>query len=70
MSKIDGFVQNFFQIGTWLARLMFLNALWFLFTFLGLGIFGIFPATASLVYIMYKWFDEDTEIPIFKTFYS
>ena len=49
---------------------MYLHLLWVVFTILGLGVFGIFPATAALFLVIYKWIEKDFEIPIFKTFFS
>lgn len=54
--------------GNWLAKVMFLHLLWIGFTLLGLGVFGIFPATAALFTVIHKWFDDHYDIKIFRTF--
>ena len=70
MSSLNGIFKWVYDLGNWLAKVMYLHLLWVLFTVLGLGIFGISPATAALFSVMHKWFDEDFDIPIFKQFYT
>ncbi|MCJ7843245.1 DUF624 domain-containing protein [Lederbergia sp. NSJ-179] len=49
-----------------LLKLVYLNLLWFLFTLFGLGIFGIFPATAALCRIQQQWLiEKNNSSPIF-----
>nr|WP_276541114.1 DUF624 domain-containing protein [Salipaludibacillus agaradhaerens] len=47
-----------------------LNALWIGFTVLGLGVFGLFPATVSLFSISRKWIQGNEELPLLKSFVS
>ncbi len=50
----------------YVLKLVYLNLLWFLFTLLGLGIFGIFPATVALCKIQQQWLTQKNESsPIF-----
>ncbi|PAV31221.1 hypothetical protein CIL05_00760 [Virgibacillus profundi] len=70
MSSLHGIFKWIYDLGNWLAKVMYLHILWVLFTVLGLGIFGISPATAALFSVMHKWFDDDFDIPIFKNFFT
>jgi uncharacterized membrane protein YesL len=59
-----------FQIIIWIYRIIYLNVLWIVFTLLGLGLFGMGPATASLFTIERKWLlGEAKYTHIFKTFW-
>src|SRR5690625_6922967 len=53
-----------------IMRLAYVNLLWILFTILGLGIFGIFPATIALFAVTRKWVMGDRDIPVFSTFWQ
>lgn len=66
----QGIVGGFYKIASWLFKLMYLHLLWIGFTLLGLGVLGVGPATGSLIYVLYKFFDEGDDIPIFKHFVS
>lgn len=70
MVNSTGLIAWLYDLGMWLSRFMYLHILWLAFTLLGLGFFGIAPATAALVAVTYKWFEDDSEIPIFKNFFS
>ncbi len=70
MTTMNGIFKWFYDLGNWLAKVMYLHFLWIIFTVLGLGIFGISPATAGLFSVLHKWFDDDFDIPIFQHFYS
>jgi len=49
---------------------MYLHFLGVVFTLLGLGVFGISPATAALFSVIHKWFEEYFDIQIFKNLFS
>ncbi|WP_408006956.1 YesL family protein [Pseudalkalibacillus sp. A8] len=70
MTIINGLFKWVYDMGNWLAKVMYLHFLWLIFTLLGLGVFGISPATAALFSVIHKWLEEDFDIPIFKNFYS
>nr|WP_269154326.1 YesL family protein [Bacillus sonorensis] len=53
----------------WVMRFAYTNLLWFLFTILGLGVFGFMPATTALFAVMRKWIMGRSDIPVFKTFW-
>lgn len=59
-----------YQSGLWLARMMLLQLLWFVFTILGLGVLGFFPALAAVSNIIYTWFNRHVDIKINKNFFS
>lgn len=63
-----GFSGGLFNVCVWFSRLAILNILWFVFTILGLGIFGIFPATVALLSTT-RQFIRRNDPPIFKTFW-
>lgn len=50
-------------------RMAYINFLWIIFTFLGIGIFGFFPATTAMLAVMRKWLTGKQDIPVFKSFW-
>ncbi|WP_404455506.1 YesL family protein [Oceanobacillus kapialis] len=54
----------------WITRLAYLNILWISFTLAGLGVLGIFPATAAMFAVVRKWTRGEDEIPITATFWK
>ncbi|MGO4936303.1 YesL family protein [Fundicoccus sp. Sow4_H7] len=66
--SFDGLFGMIFEIVMWLVRLIILNFLWIIFTVLGLGLFGIAPATFSLANVIYKWLSVGHDISFVKTF--
>lgn len=58
------------QVCEWIYRLLYLNALWVLFTIGGLIVFGLFPSTVSMFYVTKEWLAGNTDIPVFKTFFT
>ncbi|MFW5985346.1 MAG: YesL family protein [Halanaerobiaceae bacterium] len=61
--------STFYKIAEWIQRFVFANLLWLFFTLIGLGVFGIMPATAALYSIVRKWNKGNTSFPLFKTFW-
>ncbi|MEK3887217.1 YesL family protein [Bacillus sp. FSL K6-3431] len=68
--KLGGFDGLFFRSCEVISRLAYVNALWFLFTVIGLGVFGIAPATVALFTINRKWMMGETDVPIFNTYWK
>src|SRR5699024_2801656 len=64
-----GITGRLFRLCEVVMRLAYVNLLWVLFTALGLGLFGIFPATVALFTVTRKWVMGDHDIPIFSTFW-
>ncbi|WP_052124141.1 YesL family protein [Ureibacillus manganicus] len=52
------------RFGEWVIRLVSLNFLWIGFTVLGLGVFGIFPATSAMFSMIRKWLVGNEDIKI------
>ncbi|ULT56703.1 YesL family protein [Neobacillus drentensis] len=52
----------------WIWRAITANVCWIVFTALGLGVFGFFPATVALFTIVRRWLRKDTDLPVWKTF--
>lgn len=61
-------MRGFQTILEWIVKLAYLNILWILFSLIGLGIFGIGPATVSLFTIVRKIYRDETDISIWKEF--
>ena len=70
ITTLNGIFKWVYDIGNWLAKVMYLHFLWIIFSLLGLGVFGLSPATAALFSVIHKWFEGDFDIPIFKKFYT
>lgn len=51
-------------------NLILLNILWLLFTVLGLGLFGIFPATVAVLAIQRNWIQKKDTLSLFKEFWK
>lgn len=64
-----GMVGGFYNFSNWIMRFAYVNLLWIIFTLAGLIIFGVFPATIATFAIVRKWIRDDTDIPVFKTFW-
>src|SRR5690625_7732837 len=64
-----GITGRLFRLCEIVMRLAYVNLLWILFTVLGLGLFGIFPATVALFVVTRKWVMGDHDIPIFSRFW-
>lgn len=62
--------QWYIRAGNWAFNLVLLNLLWFLFSVLGLFIFGFFPATAALFAVIKQMVMEDEDAPILKLFFK
>jgi len=66
----DGMMGRFYRFTEVISRLVYLNALWVLFTLLGLGIFGFFPSTIVLFTIVKRIVIEDKDTPIFRMYWN
>ncbi|MBP1916159.1 YesL family protein [Lederbergia galactosidilytica] len=67
---IEGIWGGLYKICVWVMRITYLNILWILFTLLGLCLFGFMPASIALFTVIRKWLLQDTDIPIFNTFFQ
>lgn len=68
--EITGMWGAFYRISNWVTRFAWLNLLWLAFTFLGLILFGIMPATIAMFAVTRKWVQKDYDVPVFKTFFK
>ncbi|MGD6854254.1 YesL family protein [Bacillus infantis] len=59
---------NLFSI--WMLKAAYLNILWIGFTFLGLGLFGLFPSTGAMFAITRKWLQKEPVENIFSAFWN
>lgn len=60
--------ENFSSGAHKMIELIYINVLWILFTVLGLGIFGLFPATVAMFTVIRKRIVGEENIKIFHTF--
>lgn len=67
MNTTSGFINNIFE---WITRFAYVNLLWILFTLAGGIVFGFFPATISLFAIIRKWLNGNSDLPVFRSFWS
>ncbi|KGA96002.1 hypothetical protein AJ85_02360 [Alkalihalobacillus alcalophilus ATCC 27647 = CGMCC 1.3604] len=58
----------YMRLGNWSFNLVLLNILWFLFSALGLFIFGLFPATAAMFAVLRHMMTEDEDVSVTKLF--
>lgn len=62
--------QGYYTIAVWITRFAYLNILWVAFTILGLGIFGLMPATVAMFAVVRKWNMGEQDITIFPLFWK
>ncbi|RDW21316.1 hypothetical protein CWR48_02570 [Oceanobacillus arenosus] len=61
---VTGGIFRIFSFLNWIMRLAYVQLLWIVFTVLGLGIFGLFPATNAMFAMIRKWL-SGKDIPVF-----
>lgn len=66
LSGISGFI---YRVADWFMKLAVVNLLWIIFTILGLGVFGFYPAWISMCRLMTLW-KKGENPPLFKTYWS
>lgn len=63
--------NKFNKVANWVFNIAYLNLIWILFIFVGLVLFGIFPATAAMFAVVRKWVIlGERDFNIFSTFWS
>ncbi|GAE26480.1 hypothetical protein JCM9140_2550 [Halalkalibacter wakoensis JCM 9140] len=62
-------VQKVFAIAEFIYRFVALNVLWVVFCLIGLGIFGIMPATVALFSVVRQWIKGEKDIALFTSFF-
>ena len=61
--------DNFNRVAIRMIELAYINVLWIFFTLVGLGIFGIFPATTAMFGVIHKLRGSIVDMKIFPTFW-
>ncbi|MBT2678756.1 YesL family protein [Bacillus sp. ISL-35] len=59
-----------FAAAEWITKFAYINLLWIGFSLAGLIVLGFFPATVAMFTIIRKWLKGETELPIFRTFWT
>jgi len=52
---MNAIIEKLYYFCEWISKLAHISLLWFVFTLLGFGIFGIMPATSALFSVCRKW---------------
>lgn len=67
---MHGFIAGYYKFSVWAVRLAYVNFLWVVFTLLGLGVFGLMPATTAMFAVVRKWHMDEPDIKILPTFWK
>lgn len=58
----SSFFNTVYVAAQWLVKIAYLQLLWIVFSVVGLGVFGIFPATAAMLAVIRQWiFKKNTD---------
>lgn len=68
--SLRDFGSNLYRMLEWVSRFAYLHLLWVLFTLAGAVILGIYPSTAAVFAIMRKWLHGESDLPVFRTFWT
>ncbi|ARK30082.1 hypothetical protein BkAM31D_09565 [Halalkalibacter krulwichiae] len=52
---MGGVAGGIYKVCDWLMKLAILNLIWLLFVVMGLGLFGVFPATVAMLNVLKCW---------------
>ncbi|WP_227522022.1 YesL family protein [Bacillus solitudinis] len=64
------YLSKLYRLCEWITRLAYVNLLWITFSLFGAILFGFSPATVAMFTLMRKWVQGETDIPVFKTFWT
>lgn len=67
---MTSFVQRYYRVSEWIMRFAYVNFLWIVFTLIGLGIFGLMPATTAMFAVLRKWNMHEEDIQVFSLFWD
>ncbi|WP_053216016.1 YesL family protein [Guptibacillus hwajinpoensis] len=70
MVELNGLWGKFYRITEWIARLVYVQCLWLLFSIVGLLVAGIFPATMGMFAVVRRWQLGETDVPVFPEFWT
>ncbi|WP_318615594.1 YesL family protein [Sporosarcina sp. YIM B06819] len=62
--------EKFNRIAYKMIEVIYINVLWILFSAIGLGLFGIFPATAAMFIVVRKLINNEESIKIFPAYWT
>lgn len=62
--------EKFNNYAIWMVKVAYVNLLWIGFTIVGLGVFGLFPATGAMFAIVQKWLQNEPVDRIFHSFWK
>ncbi|KMK74400.1 YesL family protein [Alkalihalobacillus pseudalcaliphilus] len=68
--ELSGIWGGFYRVSLRVSKMAYANALWVLFSLLGLIVLGIAPATVALFSITKDWAKKDWDQPVFQTFWQ
>ncbi|MFC0472599.1 YesL family protein [Halalkalibacter kiskunsagensis] len=70
--QVGGITGGIYKVCDWLMKLAIINLLWLLFTLVGLGLFGIFPATVAMLSVLNRWINQEEckVVPYFATVFK
>src|SRR5690625_3700963 len=68
MVQTSKFVTSLNTAFTWITKVTCLNLLWIIYSFIGLIVGGIFPATVATLRISQKWLTGQKDIKLIQTF--
>src|SRR5690625_1258451 len=60
--------NGLYRLSVAVVKMAYINFLWILFVILGLGLFGLFPATVAIFSTVRQWIKGNHHFPIFKFF--
>lgn len=70
MVELNGLWGKFYRITEWVARLVYVQCLWLVFSIVGLLVAGIFPATMGMFAVVRRWQLGETDVPVFPEFWT
>lgn len=62
--------SSLYRVFEWIARLVYVNVLWVLFTLVGLVFFGVMPSTLAVFMIINKWINGKENVRVFSEFWQ
>lgn len=70
MMETKGMLSGIYRVSEKVMLIAYTNILWIIFSFLGLLLVGLMPATAAMFAVMRKLIMEEEDVPIFSLFWK
>ncbi|MDN3018460.1 DUF624 domain-containing protein [Paenibacillus sp. BSR1-1] len=70
MMETKGMLSGIYRISEKVMLIAYTNILWIMFSFLGLVLVGLMPATVAMFAVMRKLVIEEEQVPIFRLFWT